>query len=199
MSKIQAELRHFHRLWIFVTVVTVALVGVTVTLNVMHAPGGIVARSIGGTPPIFLFLCIELIARIPATSRLLGIGRVIGSVAVAGLAFAISYQQQMEFIRNIGYAGWVAYAYPVIVDGVMMVSTLSLVEVTRKVRLLRAEITDLSDVPVPAARVVTPELLADEQRGREFREAAARARDEATAVVQSRKPFELVSPMAEVA
>jgi hypothetical protein len=198
MSKIQAELRHFHRLWIFVTVVTVALVGVTVTLNVMHAPGGIVARSIGGTPPIFLFLCIELIARIPATSRLLGIGRVIGSVAVAGLAFAISYQQQMEFIHHIGYAGWVAYAYPIIVDGVMMVATLSLVEVTRKVRVLRAEIADLADAPAAAARAVTPDETAAERRGREFRAAAAKARNEVTARELSRKPFELTS-VAEAA
>jgi len=198
MSKINAELRHFRRLWIFVTVVTVALVGVTVTLNVMHAPGGLVARSIGGTPPIFLFLCIELIARIPATSRLLGIGRVIGSVAVAGLAFAISYQQQMEFIRNIGYAGWVAYAYPIIVDGVMMVATLSLVEVTRKVRTLRAELADASEAPATAAAVLSPDDLAKEQKGREFREAAARARDAAIQGVPSRKPFEL-TPAAEAA
>jgi hypothetical protein len=165
----------------------------------MHAPGGIVARSIGGTPPIFLFLCIELIARIPATSRLLGIGRVFGSVAVAGLAFAISYQQQMEFIHNIGYAGWVAYAYPVIVDGVMMVATLSLVEVTRKVRGLRAELGDLADAPSAAVRAVSPAETAAEQRGREFREAAAKARAEATAASGLiRKPFELTQ-VAEAA
>lgn len=188
MSKIQTELRHFHRLWIFVTVVTVALVSVTVTLNVMHAPGGIVARSIGGTPPIFLFLCIELIARIPTTSRWLGIGRVLGSVAVAGLAFGISYQQQMEFIHHIGYAGWVAYAYPIIVDGVMMVATLSLVEVTRKVRVLRAELADSTE-PTAAKVVVTPDVLAAEAAGREFREAAARARSEAAARVLNGKPF----------
>jgi hypothetical protein len=164
----------------------------------MHAPGGIVARSIGGTPPIFLFLCIELIARIPATSRLLGIGRVIGSVAVAGLAFAISYQQQMEFIHNIGYAGWVAYAYPVIVDGAMMVATLSLVEVTRKVRGLRAELGDMADAPAAAMRAVSPAETAAEQKGREFREAAARSRSEATGGTLIRKPFEL-TPVAEAA
>jgi hypothetical protein len=197
MSKINAELRHFHRLWIFVTVVTVALVSVTVTLNVMHAPGGIVARSIGGTPPIFLFLCIELIARIPATSRLLGIGRVIGSVAVAGLAFAISYQQQMEFIHAIGYQGWIAYAYPIIVDGVMMVATLSLVEVTRKVRNLRAALADAAEAPAAAVRVATPEEMAAEVAGREFREAAARTRSETTvSALNGSKPFALSQPAA---
>lgn len=188
MSKIQTELRHFHRLWIFVTVVTVALVSVTVTLNVMHAPGGIVARSIGGTPPIFLFLCIELIARIPATSKLVTFGRIAGSVAVAGLAFGISYQQQMEFIHHIGYAGWVAYAYPIIVDGVMMVATLSLIEVTRKVRTLRADLADAVEAPA-AVRVATPDELAAEAAGRKFREAADRARSEAAARVLNGKPF----------
>ena len=48
------------------------------------------------------------------------------------------------------------------------------------------------------ARPVSPAETAAEQKGREFREATARARAEADRVTQIRKPFEL-KEAAEVA
>lgn len=198
MSKIQADLTEFRRLWAFVTVVTVLLVAVTVTLNVMHAPGGVVAHSIGGSAPVFMFFCIEFIARIPGTSPWLTAGRVGGSIVVAVICFAISWQQQVNFMLSVGYTGWTVFAYPVMIDGVMLVAVLSLVEVTRKVRSLRSALADLADGVATVARPVTPEWSAKEQKGREFREATARARAEADRVTQIRKPFEL-KEAAEVA
>ena len=191
MSKLQNELREFRRMWIFVTVVTILLVAATVTLNVMHAPGGVVAHSIGGSAPVLMFICVEFIARVPATSRWLSAGRITPSVAVAGIAFAISWQQQVNFMLSVGYAGWTVFAYPVMIDGVMLVAVLSLVEVTRKVRSLRAAMADLTDAAVPV-RVVTPAETTAERAGREYRESLARARaDAAQGGTQSRKPFEL--------
>jgi hypothetical protein len=198
MTKLQNELREFRRLWIFVTVVTVLLVGVTVTLNVMHAPGGVVGHSIGGSAPVFMFLCVELIARIPATSRWLAAGRIAGTALVAGICFGISWQQQVNFMISVGYTGWVVYAYPVAIDGVMLVATLSLVEVTRKVRGLRAGLADLADVSAVVVRPVTPAETAAEQAGREYRESLARARSDAAAGTLIRKPFEL-TPVADAA
>src|SRR6188508_694084 len=97
-----SELRHYRRLWWFVTVVTVLLVSVTVTLNVLHSPANWGAQLIGGTPPVFVFFCIELVSRIPGTNRWLSAGRISASVIVAGLSFAISYEQQREFIVSRG-------------------------------------------------------------------------------------------------
>lgn len=200
MTKLQNELREFRKMWHFVTVVDAFLVSVAVTLNVMHAPGGIVAHSIGGSAPVFMFVCVYLIARIPATSAWLSFGRILPSVVVAGICFAISWQQQVNFMLSVGYTGWTVLAYPIMIDGVMLVSTLSLVEVTRKVRSIRAQIADLADGAAPVARPVTPAETAAEQAGREYRESLARAREEAAAApVLTRKPFELLTPAVDAA
>ncbi len=192
MGKLNNELREFRRLWMFVTVVTVLLVAATVTLNVMHAPGGIVAHSIGGSAPVFMFICVEFIARIPATSRWLAVGRISATVLVAGIAFSISWQQQVNFMASVGYSGWTVYAYPVMIDGVMLVAVLSLVEVTRKVRVVRSALADLTDAPAVAARALSPQEMAAEQAGRKYREDLARARQDAAGGTLIRKPFELM-------
>lgn len=198
MSKLHNELREFRRLWMFVTVVTLLLVAATVTLNVMHAPGGIVAHSIGGSAPVFMFICVEFIARIPATSQWLATGRIGATVVVAGIAFSISWQQQVNFMASVGYVGWTVYAYPVMIDGVMLVAVLSLVEVTRKVRAVRSALADLTDEPVVQRRSLSPAEMAAEQAGRKYREDLARARAEANAGTLIRKAFEL-APAAEAA
>ena len=197
MSKLNNELREFRRLWLFVTVVTVLLVAATVTLNVMHAPGGIVAHSIGGSAPVFMFICVEFIARIPATSRWLAGGRISATVVVAGIAFSISWQQQVNFMASVGYTGWTVYAYPVMIDGVMLVAVLSLVEVTRKVRSVRSALADLTDEPV-RVRQLSAEEMAAEQAGRKYREDLARAGRDASQGTLIRKPFELL-PATEAA
>lgn len=197
MGKLNNELREFRRLWLFVTVVTVLLVAATVTLNVMHAPGGIVAHSIGGSAPVFMFICVEFIARIPATSRWLAGGRISATVVVAGIAFSISWQQQVNFMASVGYSGWTVYAYPVMIDGVMLVAVLSLVEVTRKVRSVRSALADLTDEPV-RVRQLSAEEMAAEQAGRKYREDLARAGRDASQGTLIRKPFELL-PATEAA
>jgi hypothetical protein len=198
MTKLQNELREFRRLWLFVTVVTWLLVAATVTLNVMHAPGGVIAHSIGGSAPVLMFVCVEFIARIPGTSPWLTAGRISASVVVAGICFGISWQQQVNFMLSVGYQGWTVYAYPVMIDGVTLVAVLSLVEVTRKVRSLRAALADLADSSAPVVRPVTPAETAAEQAGREYRESLARARSDAAAGTLIRKPFEL-TPVTDAA
>lgn len=185
-----SELNHYRRLWIFVTVVTVMLLGLTVALNVMHAPPTWGARLIGGTPPVFVFFCIELISRIPATSKLLSVGRIAASILVSGLSFAISYQQQMEFIHALGFEGWIAYVYPVIIDGVVVVATLSLVEVTRKVRELRTAM-EKATAPAAGLRVaVDPTFHLEDERTKAYRAAAAQMRSQSGVAALNGKPIE---------
>jgi hypothetical protein len=191
MTKEKLELRYYKRMWIVVTVATVIGLGLTVTLNVMHAPPTLGARLVGGTPPLFVLLCLELISRIPATSRLLSGARIFASVVVVGLSFGISYEQQREFVQSLGFGGWIAYAFPVIIDGAMVVSTLSLVEVTRKVRTLRPLVMT-QDNPAPLRSVVvTPEIVQAEQAGQRFREAAAKLRQESTVAALNGKPVDV--------
>lgn len=190
MTRIEIELRSYRRLWIFVTATTVIGLGLTVVLNVMHAPPTLGARIVGGTPPVFVLFCLELISRIPATSRLRSGFRVAASIVVTGLSFAVSYEQQREFVMELGFAGWVAYVFPVIIDGAMVVSTLSLVEVAVKVRQLRTEAATGSQ-PVVAPVVVAPDLIEREARAHAYREAAAKLRTESTVAALNGKPVEV--------
>jgi hypothetical protein len=188
VSKEQLELRYYKRMWIVVTVATVIGLGLTVALNVMHAPPTLGARLVGGTPPLFVLLCLELISRIPATSRLLSGARIGASAVVVGLSFGISYEQQREFIMDLGFGGWVPYAFPVIIDGAMVVSTLSLVEVTRKVRELRPQVLAQGAPAKVVQMAVTQADVEAERAGQAFREAAARLRAESTVAALNGKP-----------
>ena len=193
----QLELRYYRRMWIVVTVATVIGLGLTVTLNVMHAPPTLGARLVGGTPPLFVLLCLELISRIPATSRLLSGARIGASVVVVGLSFGISYEQQREFVQGLGFGGWIAYAFPVIIDGAMVVSTLSLVEVTRKVRQLRPLVAAQGFAQPVRPVAVTPQVAQAELAGQRFREAAAKLRTESGVASLNGKPDD--APTALVA
>ncbi len=190
-----SELKHYRRLWFFVTVVTVLLIGITVTLNVMHAPPNWGGRLIGGTPPVFVFFCIELISRIPATSRLLMFGRVATTIIVSGFSFAISYQQQVEFIHELGFVGWVVKTYPIIIDGVMVVATLSLVEVTRKVRALRSEM-ETATVPSIRLRVPDPTFHLEDERTQAYRSAASQMRTHSGVASLNGKSHEIAKATA---
>ena len=191
MSKEKLELRYYTKMWVVVTVTTVFGLGLTVVLNVMHAPPSLGAQIVGGTPPVFVLFCLELISRIPGTSPLLRVARIGATFVVVGLAFYVSYEQQRDFISSLGFSSRHASVYPVIIDGAMVVSTLSLVEVARKVRSLRPLVFDQESTPQgrPLAPV-TPEVVQAELAGQRFREAAARMRTDSTVAALNGKPVD---------
>ena len=163
MTKLQRRLDSTKRLRLMITAVTVLCIAVSVTLNVMHAPVHTVAQIVAGTPPVAAFFVIELIARIPASNWLLAAGRIIGSLVVGGVAGTISYIQQIDYLHTLGYVGWIATAFPAVIDGTMLVTTLSLVEVVRTIR----RIEDLMDNLSPDAsktQEVAVEQLATEPK-----------------------------------
>lgn len=161
MSKAQKQLDRTKRLRAMIMLVTLLCIGISVALNVEHAPANPMARVVAGLPPVAAFFVIELIARIPSSSRMLSVGRIFGALVVGGIAGTISYIQQVDYVRGLGFGGWIATAFPVVIDGTMLVTTLSLVEVVRKVRQLE----DAVDEVLPVAPVVVevasePELTA---------------------------------------
>jgi hypothetical protein len=186
------ELEHYRRLRRFVVAVVAIGIAVSVTLNVMHAPSNIGAKLVGGFPPIAVFLCIELISRIPATSKALAVGRILGSLVVAGIGGAVSYTQQMDFVRHLGFSGWHAVLFPACIDGVMMVATLSLVEVARKIRTLEAEAATVASPT--RARVLNDQL--EDQRTLAYRTAAAQLRRDSLVSGLNGKPTNLATSVA---
>lgn len=159
ITVLEARLKHFRWTRWGVTFVFALGIGLSVLLQVLHAPaaGGWVAMVVGGVPPVAVFLCVEMISRIPIKGAWGAITRVIIASAVAGMAIAVSYEQQYDYIGNLGFEGISVILFPLIIDGVMFVATLSLVEVTRMVRLLREEIAGML-VPVTSIPI-EPEVV----------------------------------------
>ncbi len=158
------SLTQLQRLRWFVLVVVLAGIAASVAMNVLHAPDNLAARFVGGLPPLAVFACLELIARIPSSSRALTVFRISGAFAVAVGAAYLSYAQQFAAIIGLGFPHDQAAIWPGVIDGTMVVASVSLVEVVRKIRqVTESELAPV--VPAKAARVLadrleTPETLA---------------------------------------
>jgi hypothetical protein len=128
------NLTQLNRLRWFVLVVVLAGIGASVAMNVIHAPDNLPARFVGALPPLAVFACLELIARIPSSSKVLTVFRILGAVAVAVGAAYLSYRQQYAAISDLGFPHDQALIWPGVIDGTMVVASVSLVEVVRKIR-----------------------------------------------------------------
>lgn len=154
-ARITKRLKHLQRLrWgVFAGVVVGILV--SIATNVLHAPANPISQAIAAWPPLALFGGIELISRIPSSNRWLSAGRILATLAVAGVAGSISYGHMIGTVEKYGEAGWQASIWPISVDGLMIVASLSLVEVVAKIRQLES-LLDVDDVPIMTTAPVTP-------------------------------------------
>jgi hypothetical protein len=169
------ELHQLKRLRIAVLVVVLAGVLSSVLMNVLHAPDNLAARFVGALPPLAVFGCLELIVRIPSSSRALSWFRIGGAVLVAGGAAYLSYFQQKAAISDLGFPHDQAAIWPGVIDGTMVVASLSLLEVVRKIRQLTDSDRPAAN-PVATARVWTDQFEAPETLA--FREAQKKMREE---------------------
>lgn len=210
MKRKHAKLKSLRSLRTMISVVVIIGAALSVVLNVQHAPkaGGWVAQVVGGFPPISVFLCIELMTRVPVLRRLPAIVRITATGAVAVMAGWVSYEQQYEFIHRLGFTGRTATLFPLIIDGTMLVATVSLMEVSTQVRMLQEEIAELEAaaespaVPVaglpvsmsvaqvvPAQRKPGPNAVTAERRKeREARTTPAQPRRRRPSAQQQGKP-----------
>lgn len=158
MRTAKAQLRHYRRMWKVVALMVLVGLGSSGILNVLHAPqqGGWVAKLIGGIPPVALLVCLELISGIPVASRFGKVVRLGSASLVAALAFFVSFEHQLAFITALGFSGNTSWAIPIIIDGWMVVASVSLFEVTAKVRELRMEILTAETAADESANVVAP-------------------------------------------
>ncbi len=185
-------LSELKRLRLLVLVVVCMGIGSSVALNVMHAPHNLGARFVAAVPPLAVFVVIELISRIPSSSKLLSAGRVLASLVVSGVGGSVSYVQQMAYVRQLGYSGWIAVVFPACIDGVMVVATLSLVEVVRKIRQVKEA---QSATPTTAAQIRAAADQHEDARTLAYRKAAAELRRESAVPLLSAKPRELAESL----
>lgn len=131
--------------WVVRIVLTLG-VAVSVAANILHANPNPISQAISAWPPLALLLTVELVSRIPVHSRALSAVRILATAAIAGIAAWVSYWHMASVASEYGETDASPYLLPLTVDGLIVVASVSLVELGR---ILRArEFGD--DVPVVA-------------------------------------------------
>lgn len=81
--------------------------------------------------PLVLFISVEMVTRIPVHSRVLGWVRLLITLTLAGFSGWVSYWHMRDVSVMLGETGGSQYIYPLIIDGMMLVATISLIELGR--------------------------------------------------------------------
>ncbi len=123
-------------------------VAASVTANILHARDNPISQAIAAWPPLALLITVELVSRVPIVNRWLGLFRVISTAAIAGIAAWVSYWHMAGVVARYGETGTVPYLLPLSVDGLIIVASVSLVE-------LGARLRDTTPSPAPAAASTT--------------------------------------------
>lgn len=114
---------------------TLALgVAASVAANVLHALPHPVSQTIAAWPPLALLLTVELVSRVPVYRRWLGAVRVLATAVISGIAAWVSYWHMTGVASRWGEVGASAYLLPVSVDGLIVVASISLVELAGRIR-----------------------------------------------------------------
>jgi hypothetical protein len=123
-------------------------VAASVAANILHAQRNPISETIAAWPPLALLLTIELVSRVPVHRFLLAAPRVLATVVISGIAAWVSYWHMAGVTSRYGETGASPYLLPISVDGLIVVASVSLVE-------LAARIRTFEDAPPTAA---TPPL-----------------------------------------
>jgi len=129
-------------------------VAASVAANILHANPNPISQTISAWPPLALLLTIELVSRIPVNRWYMATIRIAATVAIAGIAGWVSYWHMVAVAARYGEVGNSAYLLPITVDGLIVVASVSLVELAGRIRIIEAPAV----APVVAARE-TVELL----------------------------------------
>ncbi|MEU2661423.1 DUF2637 domain-containing protein [Micromonospora sp. NPDC007220] len=110
-------------------------VAASVAANVLHARPNLISQIIAAWPPLALLLTVELISRVPADRRGLAAVRLIAAGVIAGIAAWVSYWHMVGVAARYGETSAAAsYLLPISVDGLVVVASISLVEIAGRIR-----------------------------------------------------------------
>lgn len=131
MSAPDARLRRLR--WTVRAILTLG-VAASVAANVLHARAHPVSQMIAAWPPLALLLTVELISRVPVHRRSLAAVRLAATAAIAGIAAWVSYWHMAGVAARYGETGAAAYLLPLSVDGLVIVASVSLIEIAGRIR-----------------------------------------------------------------
>lgn len=111
----------------------VLAIAASVAANVLHAEPNPIAQTIAGWPPVALLITLELVVRIPVARRL-GWLRAGATAVIAGIAAWVSYWHMAGVAARYGEEPAAAHLLPLSVDGLIVVASVSLVELAARIR-----------------------------------------------------------------
>jgi Protein of unknown function (DUF2637) len=106
----------------------------SIAANVLHARPNPTSQMIAAWPPLSLLLTVELVSRIPVHRWWRTSIRIAATATVAGIAAWVSYGHMSEVACRFGETGQTPYLLPVSVDGLIVVASICLVELTGRIR-----------------------------------------------------------------
>jgi hypothetical protein len=109
-------------------------VAASVAANILHAQPNPISQMIAAWPPLALLLTVELISRVPMHRRSLAAVRLVATTAIAGIAAWVSYWHMVGVAARYGEIGTSPYLLPLSVDGLVIVASVSLVELAGRIR-----------------------------------------------------------------
>ncbi|MGW4944507.1 DUF2637 domain-containing protein [Actinoplanes sp. NPDC004185] len=134
--------------------------------NVLHAQDNVISQAISAWSPLALLLTVELISRIPTLGGAASIARMAATAVIAGIAAWVSYWHMAGVAAEYGETGAAPYLLPLSVDGLIVVASVSLVEIGARIRAL-AMVTEPAvhaAKPGPAAAAEPPPAPAIEDK-----------------------------------
>ncbi|RKN46159.1 DUF2637 domain-containing protein [Micromonospora endolithica] len=110
-------------------------VAASLAANVLHAQPNPISQIIAAWPPLALLLTVELISRVPHHRWMLGAIRITAAATIAIIAAWVSYWHLVGVAARYGETGYgAAYLLPISVDGLVIVASVSLVEISAHIR-----------------------------------------------------------------
>ncbi|MFI7651040.1 DUF2637 domain-containing protein [Micromonospora sp. NPDC049460] len=132
-------------------------VAASVAANVLHARPNPISQIIAAWPPLALLLTVELISRVPHHRRSLGVIRITATAVIAAIATWVSYWHLVGVAARYGETdAGAAYLLPISVDGLVIVASVSLVEITGRIRAIAPTPVALPDTTLAAASTTLP-------------------------------------------
>jgi hypothetical protein len=111
-------------------------VAASVLANILHALDNPISQAIAAWPPVALLLTVELISRVPVHRRLLAATRLIATAVISGIAAWVSYWHMAGVAAHYGETGASPYLLPLSVDGLIVVASICLVELSGRMASL---------------------------------------------------------------
>src|SRR5690606_11424327 len=131
-------------------------VAASVGANILHANPNPISQTIAAWPPLALLLTIELVSRVPIHRRSLAVLRVLATVVISGIAAWVSYWHMAGVATRYGETGASPYLLPISVDGLIVVASISLVELAGRIRHAETTHTQAAVEPARSSTVVHP-------------------------------------------